>query len=58
MAYLGAEAIVDAGHKNRLLRVCTFNGLGVIEIINISDSKLSNIHRLEEKMGDYIVITS
>lgn len=55
LAYLGAEAIVDAGHKNRLLRVCTFNGLGVLEIINISDSKLSNIHRLEEKMGDYIV---
>lgn len=55
LAYLGTEAIIDKGYENRLMRVCTFNGLGVTERINISDSKLSNVHRLEEKMEDYIV---
>ncbi len=55
LAYLGTEAIIDRGYENRLMRVCTFNGLGVTEMINTSDSKLSNVHRLEEKMEDYIV---
>ncbi len=55
LAYLGTEAIIDSGHENRLTRVCTFNGLGVTEMLNITDSNLSNIHRLEEKMENYIV---
>jgi hypothetical protein len=55
LAYLGTEAIIDSGYESRLMRVCTFNGLGALEMPNASDSKLSNIHRLEEKMEDYIV---
>ena len=55
LAYLGTEAIIDGGCENRLIRVCTFNGLGATEMINISDPKLSNIHRLETKMEKYIV---
>ena len=50
LAYIGTEAIIDGGCENRLIRVCTFNGLGATEMINISDPKLSNIHRLETKM--------
>ena len=31
LAYLGTAALIDGGYKNRLIRVCTFNGLGVAE---------------------------
>ncbi len=55
LAYLGAETIVDTGHGDKLRRVCTFNGLGVKEALDFSDSKLSNIHGLETKMKDTTV---
>ena len=55
LAYLGAETIVDAGQGDRLRRVCTFNSLGVKEILDSSDSHLSHIHHLETKIKDITV---
>lgn len=55
LAYLGAETIVDTGHDDKLMRVCTFNGLGVKEALDFSDSNLSNIHGLETIIKDITV---
>ena len=55
LAYLGTERIIDSGHKNRLVKARTFNGLGVTEMYDESDPNFSKVHRLEEKMGEYIV---
>ena len=52
LCYLGAEELYDNILAGNLKRVCTFNGLGVKEALDLTDGNLSNIHNLEFKLGD------
>ena len=59
LCYLGTEDAIDNGLGNNLKKVRTFNGLGVKEVLDLTDGNLSNIHNLEVKFGgktyDYFV---
>ncbi len=52
LCYLGAEELHDNALAENLIKVCTFNGLGVKEFLDLTDDNLSNIHNLEVKLGD------
>lgn len=59
LCYLGTEEVIDAYPGVHLKKVRTFNGLGVKEALDFTDSNLSNIHNLKRKFGgvtyDYFV---
>lgn len=59
LCYLGTEDAIDNNLGGNLKKVRTFNGLGVKEFIDFTDSNLSNIHNLQTKFSgktyDYIV---
>lgn len=52
LCYLGAEYAYDKALAGNLKKVRTFNGLGVKEFIDFTDSNLSNIHNLQTKLAD------
>ena len=52
LCYLGTEDVIDNGLGGNLKKVRTFNGLGVKEFIDLTDSNWSNIHNLEVKFAD------
>lgn len=52
LCYLGTEDAIDNNLGGNLKKVRTFNGLGVKESIDVTDSNWSNIHNLEEKFAD------
>lgn len=52
LCYLGAEDAIDNNLGGNLRKVRTFNGLGVKEFIDFTDSNLSNIHNLQTKLAD------
>lgn len=52
LCYLGSEDVIDNDLGNNLKKVRTFNGLGVKEFIDFTDSNLSNIHNLQTKIAN------
>jgi len=52
LCYLGTEDAIDSGLGDHLKKVRTFNGLGVKEALDLTDSNLSNIHNLQVKFAD------
>lgn len=52
LCYLGTEDAIDNNLGGNLRKVRTFNGLGVKEFIDFTDSNLSNIHNLQTKLAD------
>lgn len=52
LCYLGTEDAIDNDLGSNLKKVRTFNGLGVKEAIDVTDSNWSNIHNLEVKFAD------
>lgn len=59
LCYLGTEEVIDNDLGNNLKKVRTFNGLGIKEALDTTDSHLSNMHNLQVKFAnktyDYIV---
>lgn len=52
LCYLGTEEAIDSNLGNNIKKVRTFNGLGIKESIDFTDSNKSNIHNLEVKFAD------
>lgn len=52
LCYLGSEESIDSNLGNNIKKIRTFNGLGVKESIDFTDSNKSNIHNLEVKFAD------